>query len=132
MDFEIWRTEDEFEMQTSSISCPRCHVPLVAMEYGETEVEIDYCAQCESVWLDSGEFEGILTALEEEIAEKNVPDYIAASLDEAQELVGGEGGAISEWQDFLTVLRLLQYRVLVENPRLRDIAAALQRGATSF
>jgi Zn-finger nucleic acid-binding protein len=131
-DFEIWRKEDQFGVQSSSILCPRCQVPLVAIEYGGTGVEIDYCAQCEAVWLDGGEFEGIIAALGEEIAGKDVPDYVAASLEEARELVGGEEGAISEWRDFLTVVRLLQYRVLAENPRLREVVAALQKGATGF
>jgi hypothetical protein len=70
--------------------------------------------------------------LEKEVVAKDVPDYIAASIEEARELIGGEEGIISEWRDFATVVRLLQYRVLVENPRLRAAITALQQGATSF
>ncbi|MGD2145448.1 MAG: zf-TFIIB domain-containing protein [Anaerolineae bacterium] len=132
LDLEIWRREDEYEVRSSSIACPRCDAPLAAVAYGETGVVIDYCAHCEGTWLDGGEFERIITALAEEVAGKDVPDYVAASLEEAQELLAGEEGAISEWRDFLTVLRLLQYRILVEHPRLREIATALQKGTTSF
>jgi Zn-finger nucleic acid-binding protein len=132
LDFEIWRREDEFEVRSSSIVCPKCDAPLAAVAYGETGVVIDYCAQCEGIWLDGGEFECIITALAEEVAGKDVSDYVAVSLAGAQELLAGKEGAISEWRDFLTVVRLLQYRVLVEHPRLREIATALQKGTTSF
>jgi hypothetical protein len=40
-------------------------------------------------------------------------------------LTGGEGLA-SEWKDFATVMRLLEYRILVENPRLAQLLSALQ------
>jgi len=132
LDLEIWRREEDFQVQSSSIACPKCDAPLAAVAYGETGVVIDYCAHCEGTWLDGGEFERIIAALVEEVAGKDVPDYVAASLDEAQELLAGEEGAISEWRDFLTVVRLLQYRVLVEHPRLRQLATALQTGATSI
>ena len=132
MDFEIWKKEDDFEVQSGAIPCPKCHSPMAAIQYGGTGIEINCCSQCEGVWLDGGEFEGIIAALEKEVVAKDVPDYIAASIAEARELIGGEEGIISEWRDFATVVRLLQYRVLVENPRLREVIAALQQGATSF
>jgi Zn-finger nucleic acid-binding protein len=38
------------------VDCPHCGAePLVALEY--QRVEVDYCARCRGVWLDSGEIE---------------------------------------------------------------------------
>lgn len=38
------------------MDCPHCgDEPLVALEY--QRVEVDYCARCRGVWLDSGEIE---------------------------------------------------------------------------
>jgi hypothetical protein len=48
------------------------------------------------------------------------------SVNEALEIVTGDEGFISEWNDFLSVIRLLQYRVLSENPKLQEALVALQ------
>ncbi len=37
------------------MQCPECDIPLLTVELDE--VEIDYCPECEGVWLDSGELE---------------------------------------------------------------------------
>jgi hypothetical protein len=47
-------------------------------------------------------------------------------LEEAKEIFVGDEGFVSEWKDFLTVTRLLQYRVLVENPKVAELLIALQ------
>lgn len=39
--------------------CPKCFVPLARIDYPETSVEVDVCADCGGIWLDSGEFEEI-------------------------------------------------------------------------
>ena len=38
--------------------CPVCNVPIVVLELDQ--VEIDYCANCGGIWLDSGELELLL------------------------------------------------------------------------
>jgi uncharacterized protein len=40
------------------MDCPRCQKPLIILE--SDQVEIDYCASCRGVWLDSGELELLL------------------------------------------------------------------------
>jgi hypothetical protein len=55
----------------------------------------------------------------------SLPEYIVASMEEAKEIISGDEGFISEWKDFLTVTRLLQYRVLVDNPILANALVAL-------
>ncbi len=35
--------------------CPKDHQPMLAIEYNG--VEIDFCPECEGIWLDSGELE---------------------------------------------------------------------------
>ncbi len=50
------------------------------------------------------------------------------SLQEAREIVTGPESFLSEWKDFATVLRLMQYRLFVERPRLLGTIIAAQRG----
>jgi len=42
------------------------------------------------------------------------------SIKEAAEIITGPEAFISEWKDFATVLRMMQYRMFVENPKLLD------------
>jgi hypothetical protein len=42
------------------MQCPACKkVPLITVEYAE--VELDYCENCQGVWLDAGELELLMT-----------------------------------------------------------------------
>ena len=132
MDFEIWKDEDRFHISLGTLRCPRCDFPMAAIKYGATGIEIDCCTQCDGIWLDGSEFEGIINALNAELAAKSVSDYARASLSEAQEIVAGPEGLVSEWRDLMTVIRMFQYRALVGRPRLHALLAAVQRAATSL
>lgn len=35
------------------MKCPRCHDPLLTLEH--EGLELDYCDQCQGIWLDAGE-----------------------------------------------------------------------------
>ncbi len=37
------------------MDCPKCRNPLIALELDQ--IEIDHCAECGGIWLDSGELE---------------------------------------------------------------------------
>ena len=126
LDFEIWKNKDKFKASESSIKCPDCGLQTVLLNYGETDVEIDYCLECQGVWLDKGEFIKIIEALTKELLTKPFSDYIQSSLKEAKEIITGPESIISEWKDFSTVLRFMQYRLLVENPELQDTLLKVQ------
>ena len=120
MDFEIWKHEDLFEVDSRHLKCPNCQNELVTIRYGSTKVAIDYCKSCEGIWLDRGEFKRIIDALENELTTKTTNEYIKASVEEAKELFTGTESFLSEWRDFKTVLWLLELRFFVENPRLME------------
>lgn len=44
----------------------------------------------------------------------------------AADIFTNPGRFISEWKDLKAVLRMLRYRVFVENPKLRSILAGIQ------
>jgi Zn-finger nucleic acid-binding protein len=129
MDFDIWKHEDRFQISAHPLKCPKDDNPMVAVDYDETGVEIDVCPTCRGIWLDKGEFAKIITALVQELETKDVSDYVKASLEEAKEVVTGPDKFASEWKDFTTVLRLLQYRIFSEKPRLLTELIDGQKGA---
>ena len=127
MDFDLWKHPERFHVTSKPIPCPDCAVDMAAIEYDTTGVEVNSCPKCEGVWLDASEFEKIIAALTEELLSKDVPAYIRASIEEAKELIAGPESFHSEWKDFLTVLRLLDYRILIENSNVRRFLVHLQQ-----
>ena len=126
LDFELWSDPESFSTEWSSRRCPHCDRKMATIAYGTTGVAVEYCLDRHGIWLDKGEFQAILTALETEVQSKSTSDYVRASLDEAGELLSGQEGFISDWNDLITVVRLLQYRVLVDNPKVAELLTALQ------
>lgn len=127
-DFEIWKYADRFKLVPNPLQCPRCNTEMFAMNYDATEVEIDVCNQCRGVWLDGGEFEKIIDALNRELTTAKISDYVRASLREGKQVITGPEGAKAEWKDFTTLLRLMQYRIFIEKPRLLQELIDGQKG----
>lgn len=44
---------------TMTLNCPRCHDPLVEINY--SGVKVDRCTNCKGWWLDAGELEQLTT-----------------------------------------------------------------------
>jgi Zn-finger nucleic acid-binding protein len=127
MDFEIWKHKDKFKIKSRNISCPKCNQLLVTINYDETNIEIDYCPTCRGTWLDKGEFKKIIENLTNELLTKSFSEYVISSLEEAKEIITGNESFVSEWKDFSTVLRMMQYRLFVENPKLLDRVVQIQK-----
>ena len=52
---------------------------------------------------------------------------VKVSLKEASEIFTNPKGLISEWRDLKAVLRMLRYRVFIENPKFRNILVGIQK-----
>lgn len=126
LDFDLWSDQDLFNADWSTRNCPVCGKKMASIAYADTGVIVEYCIEEHGIWLDQGEFQAIIEALHKETLSMDSNEYLRASLAEAGEIISGQEGFLSEWEDFLTVTRLLQYRVLVDNPRLADLLTALQ------
>ena len=127
MDFEIWKHEDRFTSEPRNLACPKCFQNMVAVDYDKTAVVINYCPACKGTWLEKDEFKQIIEALNHEMANKPLADYVKAGISEAVEIVTGPESFVSEWKDFSTFFRMLQYRILVEKPELHDVLINLQK-----
>ena len=126
LDFDLWSDGEFFRTEWSNQVCPLCGKVMATISYANTGVTVEYCVEGHGIWLDNGEFQAIIKALEEETLSMDSTDYAKASLNEAKELVLGDEGFSSEWKDFHTVTRMLQYRLLAENPKLAELLVALQ------
>lgn len=127
MDVDLWKDQELFHVEAGGMKCPRCGAQMAAVKYGETGVTVDACASCEGVWLEKGEYEQILAALYEQASFMSAKDYQKAALEEAGEVIGGDKGMVEELRDLSEVLRMFSYRVLVENPKVREALLAFHR-----
>jgi hypothetical protein len=126
MDARLWQKEDLFEVDSHATAhCPSCQHGLALVTPPNSQVQIDICPHCEGIWLDRGELRKILEEMEAELSQKTAGELVRAAVHEGLEVVGGEKGIVAEWKDFSTVMRLLQYRLLSENPKLREALLAL-------
>ena len=127
MDFEIWGKPEALKVSGTRSQCPRCAVSMHVLDYDDTGVEVEYCDQCSGVWLDKGKLGTIIDALERELLDKSLGDYVKETLGEAKELLIGPESFVSEWKDFATVVRLLQYRLLSLRPEIAKKIVLFQR-----
>lgn len=126
MDFDIWNHPEAIAVASGSATCPRCRIAMHVLDYDSTGVQIDYCDQCSGIWLDKGELAGIIARLEQELLEKSLDQYVVATIGEAKALLAGPESFLSEWKDFATITRLLQYRILSLHQDLASKIVLLQ------
>jgi Zn-finger nucleic acid-binding protein len=123
-----WLDFDVFSQASSSSAgskpCPRCAEPMKRETYPHSDVTIDVCENDHGVWLDKGEFDTIVRALEEVTHEMTVTDYGHAAKEQLEQVLTGPESRLSELRDFLAVFRLLEMRMAVEHP---GVAASVQQ-----
>ena len=126
MDFEFWKHTDRFKVADEKNDCPACSRRMDVLEYDTTGVEVDSCSHCRGVWLDQDELRKIIDALEEEVLTKSMEDYVIATLAEARDLITHPESFLSEWREFTTLLRFLQYRILSLHPTVNEAIVRFQ------
>jgi uncharacterized protein len=127
LDLDIWSRKALFNINEESLKCPRCRkIAMRQVNFREPDIDVTFCPHCEGVWLNADGFKKILDALSREAASRSASDYVKTSLKEGADIFTNPGRFVSEWKDLKAVLRLLRYRVFVENPKLRSVLAGIQ------
>lgn len=120
LDIDLWKEIDHLTTSLSPRLCPQCSEPMLTITHPHIGVELDLCPHKHGVWFDAGEFQRMLSAMEAELLEKDSGELLQEALRQGAEIITNRGSLSAEWKDLTTVLRLVQYRLLVENPRLDD------------
>jgi len=126
--FELWRDAERFRGQAADLPCPRCGKRMARLAYGDVDVLIDVCPDCEGVWLDGEELEHTVHALRKELARMPVKELLGAAFDEAGQILRSKGSLTAKWRHAARVARLLEQRVLADHPGLRKLLVSLQGG----
>jgi len=128
MDLKIWHQKPRFQVTDQPHHCPKCNsIKMQMITYQEPDIDVLHCPSCEGSWLDANDLEKIIEALNKEADTLSAPDYVKNSLKEASEILTRPQNLVSEWRDLKAVLRLLSYRIFVENPKLKSILVGIQK-----
>jgi len=104
LDFDIWRDKGRFEILISNRKCPVCRIQFVQINYDESKVKIDFCKNCEGIWLDRGEFKQIIIYLKSKADYEILHRYTKNLISELWEVFAGPQKFREELEDFLMLV----------------------------
>lgn len=126
LDFDIFGADaNQFAVPGERQRCPICSTVMKGLTYEHSGVIVDKCPRCQGIWLNHGEFERIVTYLEELVLNKPASEYVRDAFKQFVEIATGPENRLSEIRDFLAVLKLLEMRFDVESPALTKAAQAI-------
>lgn len=121
LDIDLWKDKRKLKILKHSRLCPACRLPLYEVNYGDSNVKVDICNVCNGVWLDQGEFKQIINYLKSKADQEVLNKYAKNLAEEALEVFVGPETLREEIGDLLTILKLFNYKLLVQYPKISKI-----------
>lgn len=127
LDIDLWQDEKKFQLGQGRKVCPKDGVPLYEVRYSDSGIKVDLCGQCRGIWLDRGEFKKIVNYLEDKGKNEMLNNYLANLAVQAKEVFTGPEEFKKELADFITVLKFLNYKFIIQHPYLANLIASLPK-----
>jgi len=127
LDIDLWKNKKLFKISYGIRLCPSCRLPLYEVYYGDSRIIVDVCNLCQGVWLDRGEFKRIIDYLKEKGDFELLNNYLKNLIEETGEMFSGPETFREEILDFLTILKLLNYKFTAQHPNLSQLISRLPR-----
>ncbi len=127
VDVDLWRDKGRFDALRVSKHCPVCRAGLVEIAYDNSKTKIDFCKNCQGVWLDRGEFKQIINYLKDKSDYELLHRYAKNLAVEMWEVFAGPEKFREELADFLTLLKLFNYKFVVQHPFLNSMIENSQK-----
>ena len=127
IDFDVWRGKSKFVISPSDKRCPVCRVPFVEVGYDASKVKIDFCKRCQGIWLDRGEFKQIMVYLIRKADYEILHHYTKNLALQLWEVFAGPQKFREELEDFLMLLKLFNYKFLVQYPHINVLIEDLPK-----
>ena len=127
LDFDIWRHKENFEVSKSGKRCPSCRISLVELKYDNSSVSIDFCKHCEGIWLDRKEFKNIIDYLKRKFDYEILRRYVKNLSKQMWEIFTGPETFKEELLDFLMLIKLFNYKFIVQHPFLNKVIENSQK-----
>ncbi len=127
LDVDLWKDRKRFKIYLGERLCPFCRLPLYEVYYGDSRVIVDFCSLCRGIWLDRGEFKRIVEYLRGKADFEILNNYAKNLLEEAAEIFIGSETLREEILDFLTILKVLNYKLTAQYPNIVKIISGLPK-----
>lgn len=127
LDIDLWREKSKFEILHAQKHCPVCRVGLVQVKYDNAKTRVDFCKMCQGIWLDRGEFKQIINYLKNKSDYEILHNYAKNFALELWEVFAGPEPFKSELEDFLTLLKLFNYKLIVQRPHINSLISSLPK-----
>jgi Zn-finger nucleic acid-binding protein len=121
LDVDLWRDKGRFKVMRVNKFCPVCRAGLVEINYDESKTKVDYCKMCQGVWLDRGEFKQIINYLKNKSDYEILNHYTKNLVLELWEVFSGPETFREELEDFLTLLKLFNYKFITQHSHLEGL-----------
>jgi len=127
LDFDLWKDIKKFKIFPGIRLCPFCRLPLYEIYYGDSRIIVDVCNLCHGIWLDRGEFKGIIEYLRERANYEVLNKFTKNLLTEAAEILIGPETLREEISDLLAILKVLNYKFLTQQPEISETILSLPK-----
>jgi Zn-finger nucleic acid-binding protein len=127
LDIDLWKQKKNFKISRGIRICPSCRVPLYEVYYGDSGIIVDVCNICRGIWLDRGEFKKIINYLREKADYETLHNLAKNLIEEFWEIFTGPETFREEVGDFLTILKVLNYKFLAKHPTIAKIILSLPK-----
>jgi len=127
LDIDLWEDEKKFKISSGIRLCPSCRMPLYEVYYGDSGIIVDVCNLCHGVWLDRAEFKKIIDYLHKKADYKILNNYAKNLFQQFGEIFIGPETLREEILDFLTILKLLNYKFTTQHPIISRIILELPK-----
>ena len=120
VDVDLWRDKGRFKLSKTYRHCPNCRAGLVEVGYDESNVKVDFCKHCQGIWLDRGEFKQIIVYLRKKADYEILHHYTKNLGKQLWEVFTGPQKLREELPDFLMLLKLFNYKFVIQYPLLNS------------
>lgn len=127
LDIDLWKDEKKFKISYGQRLCPSCRVPLYEVYYGDSGIIVDTCNLCHGTWLDRAEFKKIIDWLKDKADYEILNKYAKNLFKQGAEIFTGPETLREEILDFITILKLLNYKLLAQHPFLFRLISHMPR-----
>jgi len=127
VDIDLWRDKAKFNISRGDKHCPVCRAGLQEVKYDSSKTKIDFCKMCNGIWLDRGEFKQIINYLKNKSDYEILNHYTKNLVSELWEVFSGPEKFRSELEDFLTLIKLFNYKFSTQHHYLNDLIENLPK-----
>ena len=121
----IWDDMKEHKVTPTTKHCPQCTKRLFKSDYADSDVSIDICPSCHSIWFERGELEKVISYIDKEISRETIGDLFNELGEGAKKFLIGQEPIDKEIKHIGLVLKLMEYRVFSKFPFLQKLANSL-------